>query len=1714
MKKSWMKPRVISWGTVISQMRLHGMGYFSALFLMASAVTAVALQSGDYTYEMNSGNTTVTITGYSGPGGAVAIPSTLAGLPVTGIGNWAFYNCSSLTGITIPAGVTNIGSWAFEGCYRLTGVMIPAGVTSIGDAAFRYCQNLTTIAVEDANPAYGSLDGVLFDKARQTLIQCPGGKAGSYMIPDTVTNIGSYAFEGCYSLTGVTIPAGVTGIGNSAFCNCFSLTGVTIGSGVTSIGDGAFGSCQNLTSIAVADANPAYGSQDGVLFDKARQTLIQCPGGKAGSYMIPDTVTNIGSRAFEECYMLTGVTIPASVTGIGEAAFRSCKNLTSIAVEDSNPAYGSQDGVLFDKARQTLIQCPGGKAGNYMIPAGVTRIGNSAFWNCSSLTGVTIGSGVTNIGNSAFAYCWNLTSALFKGNVPGVVGSDVFYGCNKATVYYLPGAAGWGATFGGLPAVLLPFAYTVNPDNTVTVTGYAGPGGAVTIPADIEGFPVTAIGASAFSDCTTLTIITVPASVTSIGNNAFSGCANLAGVFFIGNAPAHGMDVFTGADNATVYYVPGTTGWGTTFGGRPAVLQPFTFTVNSDDTITITGYSGPGGVVAIPSALAGLPVTGIGDSAFCNCSSLTGVTIPASVTSIGGNAFSWCNSLTGITIGAGVTNIGDSAFAYCWNLTSVLFKGNVPGGVGSDVFAGCDGATVYYLPGATGWGATFGGLPAVLFPFTYTVNPDNTVTVTGYTGFGGAVTIPSTIGGLPVTAIGASAFAESTTLIIITVPASVTFIGNNAFSGCANLAGVFFIGNAPALGMNVFTGAANSVVYYRPGTTGWGTTFGGRPAVLQPFTFTVNSDDTITITGYSGPGGAVAIPSTLAGLPVTGIGDSAFSQHDNLTAVTLPDGVVSIGDEAFYGCSRLTSVVIPDSVTSIGYYAFYGCSALTDITIGISVTSIGEDALTDCTHLTNITVAVANETYSSTEGILFNKDQTVLIQYPGGRAGTYTLPGGVATIGYSAFSRCGGLTSVTIPDSVICIEYAAFHYCSGLTSVMIPNGVTSLSHTFCGCTGLTDIMIGNGVNEIGDGAFNSCTSLTNISVAAVNETYSSANGVLFDKGQTELIQYPGGRVGRYTIPDGVTGIGDEAFAGCSGLTHVAIPGSVTSIGNWAFYDCSGLISVEIGNGVTSIGEYAFGGCNSLVGVFFGGDAPNVDGPVFGGDNQVTVYYLPGASGWESTFAGRPAIPLPLTYTSNSGTVTITGYTGDAGAFLIPGTIGGLPVTSIGNIAFYNCTGLTMLTIPGSVSRIGDYAFLNCSGLVCVFFEGNAPSVGSFPFFGADKAAVIYPPGSIGWSGTFAGRPTFPLAPFTVSTDSSAFTVIGYTGDEGHVAIPDTLYGLPVTVIGDGAFSYHGGLTSVTIGNGVTRIGDSAFEECYNLTNVTIGTSVASIGRYAFGWCEVLSEVSIPQSVTNIGNDAFGWCASLTNITVAAANANYSSANGVLFNKGQTELIQYPGGRVGNYTIPGGVTSIGNYAFGWCDGLIRVTIPASMTNIGDGVFDGCYGLTGVYFKGDAPSAGEDVFGCDCGGDDYNAIVYRLSGAAGWPAVPEPWCGRPTALWELATSTSPVPVPYAWLDQYPALLSMAGGDYEAAALSDADLDGMLTWQEYVAGTVPANRDSVFLSLISVSNGKPLLTWTPDLGAARVYTADGCANLTEAVWGPTNAASRFFRVKVQMP
>ena len=353
-----------------------------------------AVEGGYLTFDKKTG----TVTDCDSSVTKANIPHTIKGVTVTSIGGSAFRYCTSLTSVTIPDSVTSIGEEAFYGCWDLTRLTIPGSVTSIDKDAFCFCSSLTSVTIPDSVTSIG--DSAFYGCESLT----------SVTIPDSVTSIGSCAFYGCASLTSVTIPDSVTSIGGSAFYGCTSLTSVTIPDSVTSIGDYAFYGCESLTSVA-----------------------------------IPGSVTSIGWSAFYGCASLTSVTIPDSVTSIGNCAFASCTSLTGIWVAEGNSHYANDaSGVLFNKDKTTLVQCPGAFAA-YTIPNSVTSIGEYAFSHCTSLTSVTIPNSVTSIGEHAFSDCTSLTSVTISDSVTSI-GEYAFYDCTSLTdVYYAGSEAQWKA---------------------------------------------------------------------------------------------------------------------------------------------------------------------------------------------------------------------------------------------------------------------------------------------------------------------------------------------------------------------------------------------------------------------------------------------------------------------------------------------------------------------------------------------------------------------------------------------------------------------------------------------------------------------------------------------------------------------------------------------------------------------------------------------------------------------------------------------------------------------------------------------------------------------------------------------------------------------------------------------------------------------------------------------------------------------------------------------------------------------------------------------------------------------------------------------------------------------------------------------------------------------------------------------------------------------
>jgi hypothetical protein len=315
-------------------------GYFAEYEVSLTVTSNVEEHYWEYEWDGFDG---AIITAYYGQGGEVQIPSEIDGLPVVQLGNGYnelfFYNGTlsgnAVTSVTIPSGVTTIADFAFYYSDGLTTVHIGESVVDIGGDAFRDCWDLLNIHVDANNQQFASRDGVLLDKTEVALLRYPTGRLGSYVIPEGIFYVWDEAFAGCYGLSDVTIPYGVGYIGVFAFADCYNLASVFIPQSVEIIQPFAFYNCGQMSSITVDPASPYYASEDGVLFNKSKSTLVAYPAGRIGPYAIPAGVTTIEIGAFTSCYGLTSVILPETLASIGQYAFSDCVGLASVTIPDS-----------------------------------------------------------------------------------------------------------------------------------------------------------------------------------------------------------------------------------------------------------------------------------------------------------------------------------------------------------------------------------------------------------------------------------------------------------------------------------------------------------------------------------------------------------------------------------------------------------------------------------------------------------------------------------------------------------------------------------------------------------------------------------------------------------------------------------------------------------------------------------------------------------------------------------------------------------------------------------------------------------------------------------------------------------------------------------------------------------------------------------------------------------------------------------------------------------------------------------------------------------------------------------------------------------------------------------------------------------------------------------------------------------------------------------
>ena len=1046
-----------------------------------------------------------------------------------------------------------------------------------------------------------------------TITKCSNA-SGEVTVPTTlggypVTAIYSAAFQNCTGLTSIIIPDGIISLGGRTFIGCSSLTNVTIGNTVTEIGSYAFQNCSALTTVTIGSSVKTIGAY-------AFQGCSSLSG-----IVIPDSVTKIGSYAFNECSGLASLVISSQVTSIEKYTFCGCSKLTSV-----------------------------------VIPEGVTFIGPNAFKNCSSLQQITLPASVTDIGTSAFSYC-SLTDVTYIGTQEqwDALVYELTYG--EATGNDRLLRANVTIVSQNTDPNLSYYTYFVANDQVTITDCSEAISGEIMIPAEIDGYPVTRIGKSAFDSCTGLTGVIIPESVTSIGSWAFYGCSNLQSVYIPSDVTTIDINAFKNCSSLQSVTIPS---------GVTKIADYAFMNCTALTSVTIM----PG-------------VTEIGEHAFSGCSGLTKITLPSSVTTIGKYAFYLCSGLQTITITSGVTELGSYAFDYCTALTNVTYRGT---------------AEQWDQLKQTASGGNEKLLNAtVIFEnpnmeyLTYSI-ADGEVTITGCNpAISGKLEIPATIEGYPVTAIAGSAFASCYQLTGVTIPDSVHKIGNRAFMCCTSLYSASLGSGITTIDEYAFSGCT----YLR----------------------SITIPNSVTTLGNHAFDGCSRLYSVTLSENLTEIADYTFQNCEKMDDIVIPSGVNEIGAYAFYGCICLTNVTYMgteaqwDAVTIAeendplqSANITFAKEKITGISIQSAPTKqeywIGEEldlsglvvnalradgtseAITqgytvsgyDATTPGKQTITVTYESFKATftvtvktrsvasvtisqlpanldcwkgkdpdltglvlsvnwndgtkelviEGYTFRfdsgviGDQTLLVTYEGKTvAFTMRVKNG---------DRCGDNLSwvlddtgtLTITGTGAMTDFANSEAVSwyplreDVKKVVIGEGVTSIGkYAFSYCSNLTEISIPSGVLEIGGYAFERTHSLQQVKLPSGLETMGS------------YLFYRSEGLRSIVIPDSVTSLGASAFSRCVNLKQVTIGAGITKLERYTFYTCTSLTEITVPNNVTVLGEQVFENCSALTTVTFGRQLTEIGKKSFSGCTALKdVYYGGTDTNWEAITIGE------------------------------------------------------------------------------------------------------------------------------------------------------------------------------------------------------------------------------------------------------------------------------------------------------------------------------------------------------------------------------------------------------------------------------------------------------------------------------------------------------------
>ena len=1425
-------------------------------------------------------------------------------------------------------------------------------------------------------------------------------------------------------VTELTIPASYRGlpvafIAGNAFANCSNLKVINLPETIEQISMIApFEGCSSLTAINVYEvegvAAPVFTSEDGVLLDigtAGKTEIALVPMAKTGTFRIPAGVTEIPEAAFAGS-SVSKVIITPEVTTIGREAFKDSANLTSVVFEVNTDGASAPLTI----GTRAFMNCT--KLEKITLPARLTEIklqrysvsdaivstteGDSAFIGCTALGSITVASNNQNYKSiDSVLYSADGRTLLFvPASVEGTfvvpegtrsIAAGAFVGCHSIKEIVIPRTVvliGECAFYGLENLATLTFNGGGLNDLEVEKYAFMNCKDLATVTFE-EGSRLSKLGDSAFQGCEDLKVFTFPASMSSVGAAAFANCTKLESVTFAAsertlsfgenafmnctalttvNLPANVSKipgVFTGCSSLEAVNVDANSQYLTSVDGvvydkamTEIVFFPQGKTGDFELPATVTTITN--GVfqnVTLGTLTISNSVTVIGDDAF-NSASIDAIVFTGEATgtlTIGANAFRSA-TIGALTLPAHTVAIGDYAFYETTADSIALNEGIVT--LGDYAF----------------WGA------ALELTVPVSVKTIGDYCFSGWTEedwwYGDTYYYPSvtlTIENSALETIGNSAFEGNVYVTDLTIPASVKTIGNYAFYACDELGAVTFAGTPVIESIGAFA-------------------FANESSYDASYDFT-----TITIPASVKTIGAYAFANTRLesvifedGAEDLVLGATFVDRYYNESMGTYYTDIYR--GHVFSDCSYLETVELPSRLTvlEVGTFKYAGNSV-----DALNVTINGDNP-----RLTTI----GEECFDSSSLVSFVIPKSVrnLPAYTDPVSGeTYDRLG----IGADAFSGLyDTLTSLTFEmggDAPLTIGANAFDNAALLTSIVLPARLAS----YTSYTGEEIAPLANGAY-----VFNSCDALTSVTVEEMSGAYyTSLDGVLMTADMKELVYYPMGRQGTFTVPASVTKIhdraffeasgltaltfeggsddmviGNSAFARCTGLTELVLPNNVVSIGETAFYGCSGLTSLTLSKKLVEFKSSMLTGCSMLAAINVGADGQgtyysSVNGILYSADKSALVVYPLAKTDEEVTIDANVKVIYASAFANNESIKKV----------ILPEGL-----VEIQAAAFDFCRALEEVNIPSTVQKIDKQAFRYCSALVTVTFNE-----------GGDDLLII---GDYAFGYNYALQ-ILALPARVYSIGSHAFLQSGLT----TVTFAENS---SLVEIGDYAFS-ETSVIELAIPAGVVNIGDFAFFLCEDMLDITFQEGLISVGDHAFAGSDKLISVSFPASLKTLGASVFYYCdydpytcSSLESVTFAPNSqlevipagtfaytslktftvpANVTIIEGVesspdedapsaFFEVTTLESVYFEDGskcaEIGDYTfessglktidLPTSVSTIGMYAFRYCASLESIVIPETATNIGKGAFWQCNALAEVDFRSKTTELAENVFyGCE-------------------------------------------------------------------------------------------------------------------------------------------------------